>query len=505
VAKDEKGTPNREERSVNHGNGKAQGDSQGTRLLRLLTDVELFHTPDGEAYATINVAGHRENWPVRSSSFQLWLSRLFYMSEKTALDTQSRQAALGVVEAQAKFDGSELQVYNRVAEWKGNIYVDLGDPSWQVVEISSLGWSIVSNPPVRFIRSIGMRALPTPEHGGSISLLRPFVNLTDNDWILFVCWVIEAMWPRGPYPILCLQGEQGTAKTTLARVARLLLDPFKAPMRSIPHNERDLFISASNSHIISIDNISYLPPWFSDASSRLATGGGLTTRRLWTDGEEHILEAQRPILLNGINEIGVNSDFLDRSLVLSLPEITEKERKDDDEFWAEFAKASPLILGAFLNGVSAALRNYPTVKLERKPRMAGFAKLGSAVETDLGFKAGEFIDAYNRNRKEASHLALESSAVALQVYEFMKDKTEWEGTHLELLRSLRPQESGKGYPFPMSPKSLSNVLTRFKPNLRTAGITIRSLPRKAVRRCIRLEKRPAAASPSSPPSPPSVD
>lgn len=417
--------------------------SQATRLLQLLTDVEIYLTPDGEAFATFDVSGHRETSAVGSARFKLRLSRHFYKSEKTTLNAKARQEALAVIEAQAEFDGNEVQVFTRIAEWEGKIYLDLGDRSWLAVEITSLGWNIVSNPPVRFVRSKGMKALPRPEHGGSISILRRFVNVTGDDWVLYVSWLAAALRPRGPYPILCLHGEQGVAKTAAARVARRLVDPFKSPMRNIPKSEGDLLITATNSSMIALDNISYLPAWFSDACCRLATGGGMATRQLYTDEEEHILEAQRPILLNGINEIGVNSDFLDRSLILSLPEINEKERKEDDEFWTEFDKASPLILGALLSAVSAALRNYPTIKLERKPRMADFAKWASAAETELGFKAGEVINAYDRNRQEASYIALESSPVGLLVYHFMQNKTEWHGTHLALLRYLYPQDPGR--------------------------------------------------------------
>ena len=68
----------------------------------------------------------------------------------------------------------------------------------------------------------GMLPLPVPESGGTINLLRPYVNLGELDFRLFVAWLTAAMRPAGPYPPLVLYGEQGSAKTTLAKVARLL-------------------------------------------------------------------------------------------------------------------------------------------------------------------------------------------------------------------------------------------------------------------------------------------
>jgi hypothetical protein len=337
-----------------------------------------------------------------------------------------------------------------------------------------------------------MLALPAPVPGGHISDLRRFINVKDDDWILFVMWLIAALRPKGPYPILGLYGEQGSAKTTIAKVARHLVDPFKAPTRSLPRSERDLMINASNSHILAFDNISRLDPWHSDSICRLSTGGGMSTRQLYTDEEETIFDVQRPVLLNGIEEdVAVNGDLLDRMVDLVLPEIGEKDREDEEKFWKEFEAVRPQILGALLDAVSAALKNLPTVKLERLPRMADFAKWAAAAECALGFKAGEFIRAYNRNRSEVSAVALESSPVGASVEEFMQKQKDWTGTNGELLRSLK-EPSGRA--FTIGPKALSIALARAKPSLRNVGITIQRLPREAGtgRRLIKLEKRSTA-------------
>lgn len=241
-------------------------------------------------------------------------------------------------------------------------------------------------------------------------------------------------------------------------------------------------ITASNSHIVTLDNLSRIEQWLSDALCRLATGGGLATRQLYTDEEEVIFDAQRPVLLNGIEEVAVKGDLLDRMVTLSLPGISDKEHREEEVFWKEFEAERPLILGALLSGVSAALRNIDKVKLEKKPRMADFAIWASAAECELGFKEGAFIEAYTNNRKEASDIALESSPVATEVYEFMRDKNKWEGTFGELLASLNARVSKgsrTGRALPISARAFSNESTRLTPNLRNAGITFHRLPREA--------------------------
>ena len=350
-----------------------QGSSQATRLVDLSKEVELFHTPEGRPYGTFAVDGHHETYPVRSAYFKDWLVRRFYKSWSYAPKGQELRDGLDTISAIAQFEGKELPVFTRVAEWWGYIYLDLGDSKWQTVEVKPSGWSIVRVPPVRFRRGSGMLALPKPELGGCISSLRRFVNVKEDDWILFVSWLIAAFRPKGPYPILGLSGEQGSAKTTICRVAWKLIDPFEAPIRTKPRNERDLMITASNSHIVTLDNLSRIEQWLSDALCRLATGGGLATRKLYTDEEEVIFDAQRPVLLNGIEEVAVKGDLLDRMVTLSLPGIDEKERREEAVFWEEFEAERPLIQGALLSGVSAALNNVRKVKREKKPRMADFA------------------------------------------------------------------------------------------------------------------------------------
>src|SRR5262249_8833787 len=141
------------------------------------------------------------------------------------------------------------------------------------------------------------------------------------------------------------------------------------------------------------------------------TGGGFATRTLYENDEETIFAAQRPVMLNGIEDVGFRSDLLDRSLVVELPQIEGAARRPEAEFWREFEKARPLILGALLDSVSAAIRRLPGTKLDHYPRMADFALWSVAAEEALGLDPGTFEATYSANRDAASRTSLESSAV----------------------------------------------------------------------------------------------
>jgi hypothetical protein len=148
-----------------------------------------------------------------------------------------------------------------------------------------------------------MQPLPLPVRGGSIESLAPFLNLaSENDFVLVVAWLLGALRAGGPYPVLAVAGEQGSAKTVLSKLLRALIDPSVAPVRALPRDERELFIAASNGHVVAFDNVSGLPPWLSDTLCRLTSGGAFSTRRLFTDHDEILFAAARPIILNGIEE-----------------------------------------------------------------------------------------------------------------------------------------------------------------------------------------------------------
>src|SRR5262249_54004620 len=143
-------------------------------------------------------------------------------------------------------------------------------------------------------RARGLLPLPVPVAGGMLSDLRAFINVPDDDdWKLVVAWLKAAFRPRGPYPILVLNGEQGSAKTTTAKVLRSLVDPNTSPARREPKESRDLMIAAHNSWVIAFDNLSHVPQWLSDDLCRLSTGGGFSTRELHTDADEILFESQR--------------------------------------------------------------------------------------------------------------------------------------------------------------------------------------------------------------------
>ena len=280
---------------------------------------------------------------------------------------------------------NERVVHIRVGGLDGRLYLDLGDETWRAVEIDATGWRVIDNPPVRFRRAAGMQPLPMPVPGGSVEALRSFLNVqSDTDFVLVVAWALACLRNRGPYPVIVLSGEQGSAKSTFSAILRALLDPNTAPLRALPREDRDLFIAASNGHVLAFDNVSGLPAWISDTLCRLATGGGFAVRQLYTDQDEVLFDAARPVILNGIEDIVTRPDLADRAVFLTLEPIPEERRRPGGGTVGGVRGRAPAHPGrAARCRWCEGLKRLPETRLEKLPRMADFALWATACETAL--------------------------------------------------------------------------------------------------------------------------
>ena len=343
-----------------------------------------FTRTAGTAYADIPVNEHRETWPIRSKRFRSWLRRCHYETTGEAASPAIVRSALDLLEARAQFDGPERAVHIRTAAHAGRIYLDLADEHWRAVEIGTDGWRVVGLPPVRFRRPAGMLPLPPPEPGGSIEALNSFLNLPSRtDFVLIVAWLLAALRSGGPYPLLAISGEQGSAKTVLSKLLKALIDPNAAPVRALSREQRELMIAANNCYLLAFDNLSGLPHWLSDALCRLATGGSFAVRQLYTDDEEVLFEASRPILLNGIEDVISRPDLGDRAIFLTLAPIAEADRRPEADLWREFAIARPAHPKRTPRRGGAGVARQQSGAPRAAAAHGGFRALGRGMRTSL--------------------------------------------------------------------------------------------------------------------------
>jgi hypothetical protein len=485
---------------------KAEKVSQANQILSLAEDIELYHTSDGEPFATIEVGGHFENHRVKSKSFRDYLAYQFYQEDGKSPSSQALQDAINSLSGKAKFEGKTQDVHIRLASLNGKIYLDSCNDNWQIIEIDADGWRITeaADSPVRFRRAKAMLALPTPTERGDIAKLKSFLNVDDKNLTLILAWLVNCFRPDYPFPILLISGEQGTAKSTTSKLLKELVDPSVMPFRSAPRDEHNLVIAANNSWIVGLDNLSVIPDWLSDALCRLSTGGGFGTRTLYENDEETIFSAKRPIIINGIGDIASRSDLLDRALLVKLEAIPKDKRKAEREFWTEFEKDKTSIFSALVSAVSIALGQIENIRLPELPRMADFALWATAAEKGLGLNPNDFLDAYTQNREDAHSIVLEDSPIFEAIQKIHEKRTEFDGTmkeFLELIDSFADDKTKQSKAYPKNARALRAQLERINPNLRQLEINITFPKRTKVGSQVSLEygcKQPSPPSPSSP-------
>jgi putative DNA primase/helicase len=231
-------------------------------------------------------------------------------------------------------------------------------------------------------------------------------------------------------------------------------------------------IATNNSWITVFDNVSKISEAMSDALCRISTGAAFATRKLYTDDEEVIIDVARPIILNGIEDLALRPDLLERTIAVELPRMEPEKRLDETKLWADYDVAKPFILGALLDAVVASLSTSPQLPEGRTwPRMADFAQWVTAAEKTLGWEPGSFLDALDTNKRSASARALAAGEpLTSAVRDLAKDRT-WTGTGTDLHRCLVSYEEPlRG--MPATPNLLSGQLRRLAPALRDVGVAV---------------------------------
>ena len=457
-------------------------------------DIELFNDGDNGSFARVVINGNAQSFSIKDSGFKRWLTRIYWERIGKALNENSTKEALSILDAKAQFEGDTKETFNRTARHGQNIYIDLANDLHEIIEITPTGWKVIdsSSAPVTFVKSRGTGALPTPVKGGKLEDLRTFVTVDDDMWALIASFLVGALKPEGPYPILNLIAEQGSGKSTMARIFKWIVDPSPKVgqlLRTAPRDDQALFIGANNNHILAFDNLSTIRPWLSDALCILSTGGSFVSRALYTDGEESSMEAMRPVILTGIGDLATRGDLLSRSLLISLPQL--KHISTEAALWQGLEAARPSILGAIFTAMSIGLKEQLAGSShEPETRLADFELWAVACEKGLDVQENGFLKAYRASKANAADVVLGSSPLAGLLLKLIKEcRGQWSGTALELLDSLidvdrKKQQDSTGVvvsyqtrvtnqkSFPRTPSTLSKNLDRIAPALRDVGIEI---------------------------------
>ncbi len=472
--------------------------------LAMAKATELFHDRNQRSYISmLTEKGGVRTLSLNSSAALDWLGGLWYATARGALPSKSKTDALATLHANALYAGPQHSTSTRIARTSDAMFVDLGGADYAVVRIDKSGWEITQTHPIKFIRPSSFAELPAPSRDGDLSAMQSLLQLSDAAWSLVLAFIISAERPTGPYFCLLIDGEQGSGKSFLCSVLKRIVDPSLIDKLPLPSSDDQLFIQAKDSHLLVFDNASGMRNDMSDALCRLATGGAVAKRTLYTNDELHILVQCNPFIINGIGDFVHRPDLLERSILLSLPAMADGSRRTEQEILADLEIILPGFLGQLFDTVSVAFRDEQTTEAPRDLRMADAARWLKAAEPATGLQRGSLLKAI----EDSQTISVVDRIRENSLFRALEQTLEMDGPFdggigrlhdLLLLRNERPDRS-----FPRTASHLSTQLQRLRPAMAKAGMLVELKHKGREGRAVSIRwadgnERPRKKPPSSP-------
>jgi hypothetical protein len=298
--------------------------------------AELFHSPEGVAYADVVLGGAGAVYRVNSKQFSKWLKFTLRMETGEKCDSRSMQQAIDQLSAIAKFSRTECPVFSRVGKIGDSYYLDLGTPDRKVVEYSADGWKIKDFHAVRFERSPKSSPLPAPVAGGTLEELLWTIGLEDEGSRKLESFLVKCLLPSEIEPILTLQGR---GASMAAESFKLLVDPFT--INRLPHVPR---LQKLKAYARKARLLIYEYP-FLQSESPNETDRIISLSR----GDEDIGGLCRPQITVFSHEVITSPSEQKRLGFLNIPTSIDLVGVSELKYWYRFRQLRPRLLGALLD------------------------------------------------------------------------------------------------------------------------------------------------------------
>jgi hypothetical protein len=503
-----------------HGQKESSRENKENRMEQSFKFLEiyiqlLFKDQFGQLFAIVKINDNQYDLiSLTSRKFEKYIYKIFYESEyKIILTKEERNEIIEHLQYKAEYSNIIKKLELRVSKTDDyTFYYDLtNNNESSVIKITPEGWSIENISPILFRRYKNQLPQVNPQSSFSMvddkddKIFDKFIdllNVKDGDnKLLLKCYIVSLFIPDITKPILMLHGEQGSAKSTLQELIRMLVDPSNVLTLTFPRDINELIQKLSHNYITYFDNVSSIKEWISDQLCRGVTGSGFSKRQLYTDDEDIIYNFKRCIGFNGINLGATKADLLDRGLIIQLERILKDKRRKLEDIFNEFEILKPELLGYIFN----ILVNVLQVKQkggitipDGLNRMADFEEYAEIISRCMGYQENEFLRVYQNNIGVQIDEAIAASPLSLAVVELMnslEDDELWSGTATELSEVLNDIAETKLkisiqkiQSWPKSPNYLSRRLNEVKTNLREKGIVIERHKNEKDNRLIKICK-----------------
>lgn len=406
--------------------------SKANQMLEILISPDMEYILDEDSQLYYLQKNSKTKYPISvdTEEFKEFCSSRHFENHKDTINESAfRQAITTLKGIKKKEIVVKVKLNNRVAYHNNFVWHQLSPGIF--VRISKDDVSVVSECPEFFKMYRHQESLPKPvlddENPKEIlNILFEFANITDKDQqLLFIVNVIFSLIPNVSHPIDLFVGPPGSAKTSTSLIKKSLVDPVSSLRGfSLPRNETEYQLMASQHHVITYDNVPLIKNWQSDMLCKGVTGDAVSKRKLYTDNDQILYRVNCCLVINGLHVPTSKSDFLDRCLLFNLDRINAKKRREESSIVSDFNESKPKILGAMYKILSIAMKIYEDIHIEELPRMADFGKWGCAIAIAMGYSEEDFIRAYYNNRKLIRQELGSSNSLIEVLISYMNSKKE---------------------------------------------------------------------------------
>jgi hypothetical protein len=450
--------------------------------------TDQYNNPYIHIKQTSNNQTYHATIPINSREFKNYASYTLYQNREQTIPNETLTTLTNTINGICQHEGKQHHLYNRVAQHDKNIYLDLANQTWQTIKITPNGWTIENNPPILFRRYKHQKPLQTPTQQTSLEEARVNIqkifnhlNITPENYLIFLTTIISYLIPNIPHPILIIHGPQGSAKSTIYRFIKRLIDPSYIELLTLP-TKTDETIQQLNHHWLTFyDNITYITEETSDIFCRAVTGAGFSKRELYTNDDDIIYNIKRCIGLNGINQVAKKSDLLDRAILVETQPIVQRKTEIDIE--NAYEQDHPIILSAILTILSETIKIQSTIKLDNYQRLADYHHWGAAITQALGHTIEDFNSAYTDKIETQTDEVIDNDPLALAFLTYFEnyftlEKQQYKGTATELLHQLTQTaetiqiKTNQKNMWPQDAPRFKRQLNALKPALIKKGYTV---------------------------------
>jgi hypothetical protein len=461
---------------------------QATQLVQLAYQdgkAEYFTDARGEAFCRVKVSDHFELLNLEESTFGEWLSFAYYGIEGKVPGSESLRSAINILRGQARFGGNTRELSLRVARFDNAFWYNLSDAKRQAIRIDDKGWEIVAEPPPLFKHLSHMKPQDTPVDNGSgyLDQLLDLINVQGDDREIFKVMLITDFIPGIASYGLSLSGQQGSAKSMMLKLEKMLVDPSELEVFIFPKDEKELLRLLDRHHVVPFDNIESVTTDTSNILCGAITGTATGQRKLYTDDQDIIRKLKRIIRMNGINNEVRASDLLDRIIMMDLQPIVPDKRRTEAEIWGDFYSIRPSVLGEILSILSRTILKKAQLEAQQsKARLADWYEWGEAVASAIGMDRKRFSELFNAYIEKQNAEAIEQSLIAPVLMKIIdplgKRSGLFLGTASDLFTALNDEAREMGLNtnrkgWPVDAARLSKKITPLIPNLKTRGYHVK--------------------------------